>query len=56
MVFLPAGLKVKLRQQGVQVGTIDVLIAQLCLRHELSLLTLDADFDHVARIVPFELA
>jgi predicted nucleic acid-binding protein len=37
------------RKRGVQVGTIDVLLAQLCIRHELTLLTTDADFDHLSK-------
>ena len=32
------------RRSGVQIGTIDALIAQLCLRHRLTLLTTDRDF------------
>jgi predicted nucleic acid-binding protein len=30
------------------VGTIDALLAQLCIRHELTLLTTDNDFVHAA--------
>lgn len=37
------------RQAGVQLGTIDALLAQLCLRHDLTLLTTDKDFTHAAR-------
>ena len=33
---------------GVQIGTIDALLAQLCIRHELTLLTTDNDFVHAA--------
>ncbi len=40
------------RQKGIQVATIDLLLAQLCLRHELTLLTTDADFRRVARVRP----
>lgn len=36
------------RRAGVQVGTIDALIAQLCLRHELTLLSTDKDFQSMA--------
>ena len=36
------------RRAGVQVGTIDALIAQLCIRHNLQLLTTDKDFTHAA--------
>lgn len=50
-----AALKSKLRHKGVQAATIDVLLAQLCLRHRLSMLTLDADFAHMARFVPLAL-
>jgi predicted nucleic acid-binding protein len=37
------------RTRGVQAGTIGALLAQLCIRHELTLLTTDADFDHIAK-------
>ena len=37
------------RKRGVQVGTIDALLAQLCVRHELTLLSTDEDFGHIAR-------
>lgn len=36
------------RRAGVQLGTIDALIAQLSLRHGLVLLTTDKDFRHAA--------
>jgi predicted nucleic acid-binding protein len=32
------------RRSGVQIGTIDALLTQLCIRHELTLLTTDRDF------------
>ena len=32
------------RRAGLQIGTIDALIAQLCIRHQLTLLTTDNDF------------
>lgn len=44
-----AELKNRCRRSGVQVGTIDALIAQLCIKHNLVLLTTDRDFDHIAR-------
>ena len=50
-----ADLKVKLRQKGLQVGTIDVLLAQLCLRYRLSLLSADKDFLHIAKHAPLVL-
>lgn len=37
------------RKKGVQLGTIDALLAQLCIRHDLLLLTTDQDFLHAAR-------
>lgn len=40
------------RRAGVQLGTIDALLAQLCIRHDLRLLTTDTDFGHAARHVP----
>jgi predicted nucleic acid-binding protein len=36
------------RRSGVQIGTIDAVLAQLCLRHKLTLLTTDQDFFHAA--------
>jgi predicted nucleic acid-binding protein len=50
-----ADLKVKLRQKGIQAGTIDVLLAQLCLRHGLSLLSTKRDFVDLAKHVPLAL-
>lgn len=44
-----AALRTKCRQGGVQIGTIDALLAQLCIRHQLTLLTTDQDFAHAAR-------
>jgi len=40
------------RRAGVQIGTIDALLSQLCIRHELILLTTDADFTLAARHCP----
>lgn len=50
-----ATLRNACRHQGVQLGTIDALIAQLCLEHDLCLLTTDKGFVHAARIVPLRL-
>lgn len=36
------------RRNGVQLATVDALIAALCVRRELPLLTTDADFRHAA--------
>lgn len=45
-----AELRNRCRRSGVQIGTIDALLAQLCIRHDLALLTTDGDFRHVARL------
>ncbi len=47
-----AELRNRCRRAGVQLGTIDALLAQLCIRHGLTLLTTDEDFVHVARHCP----
>ena len=39
-----ATVRNRCRRAGVQIGTIDALFAQLCIRHELTLLTTDNDF------------
>jgi predicted nucleic acid-binding protein len=44
-----ASLRTTCRRGGVQIGTIDALLAQLCIRHHLTLLTTDQDFVHAAR-------
>jgi predicted nucleic acid-binding protein len=44
-----AELRNRCRRSGIQVGTIDALMAQLCIRHELVLLTTDGDFVLAAR-------
>jgi len=36
------------RRSGIQVGTIDVLLAQLCVRHDLVMLSTDRDFTLMA--------
>jgi predicted nucleic acid-binding protein len=43
-----AELRNRCRRAGVQIGTIDALLAQLCIRHELAMLTTDKDFGRVA--------
>ena len=37
------------RRRGVQIGTIDALLAQLSIRHNLTMLSTDNDFWNVAR-------
>jgi predicted nucleic acid-binding protein len=44
-----ASLRNHCRKKGIQVGTVDALLAQLCIRHDL-VLTTDEDFGHVARL------
>jgi predicted nucleic acid-binding protein len=51
-----AELRNKCRRAGVQLGTIDALIAQLCIGHQLDLLTTDKDFLYAAKHVPLRLA
>ena len=43
-----AELRNKCRRGGIQIGTIDALLAQLCLRHDLIMLTTDGDFANLA--------
>ena len=43
------------RRGGVQIGTIDALLIQLCGRYEITLLSSDKDFVSAARHVPFRL-
>ncbi len=44
-----ANLRNSCRRAGVQLGTVDALIAQLCIRHEAVLLSTDQDFVHAAK-------
>ena len=47
-----ADLRNTCRRAGVQLGTIDALLAELCIRHDLTLLTTDKDFLHAGRHCP----
>jgi predicted nucleic acid-binding protein len=47
-----AELRTMCRKRGVQVGTIDALLAQLCVRHELTLLSSDRDFELMSAHCP----
>ncbi len=49
-----AELRNSCRRRGTQVGTIDALLAQLCIRNELTMLTTDADFARVAEHHPLQ--
>jgi predicted nucleic acid-binding protein len=46
-----AEIRNRCRRKGIQAGTIDALLAQLCVRHELSMLTADKDFHNIATVV-----
>ena len=50
-----AELRNKCRRGGVQIGTIDAVLAQLCLRHDLTMLATDRDFRSMARHCPLKL-
>ncbi|MDZ4741602.1 MAG: PIN domain-containing protein [Alphaproteobacteria bacterium] len=43
-----AELRNNCRRAGIQIGTIDALFAQLCVRHDLTMLTTDKDFSNIA--------
>jgi hypothetical protein len=43
------------RRHGVQVGTIDALLIQLCLKHDLVMLSTDNDFRAAAKHIKFRL-
>lgn len=43
------------RRNGIQIGTIDAVLIQLCLRHDLVLLSSDNDFRSASRHVKFRL-
>ena len=49
-----AELRNACRRAGVQIGTIDALLAQLCIRSELTMLTADDDFLHTAAHCPLK--
>ena len=48
--FLQAGL----RSRGITIPATDALIAALCLRHDLSILTLDKHFDQIPQLRQFK--
>jgi predicted nucleic acid-binding protein len=43
------------RRNGVQIGTIDAVLIQLCMRHDLVLLSTDNDFRSASKHVKFRL-
>ncbi|MBK8445310.1 MAG: PIN domain-containing protein [Micropruina sp.] len=50
-----AGLANECRRAGVQLNSVDALIAQLAIAHDLLLMTTDGDFAHAARVIPLRL-
>jgi len=52
--FEAAQIRNRARRRGVQVKTIDAILAQLCIRYELRLLTTDTDFLRIADHEPLE--
>ena len=50
-----AALRNRCRRKGIRVGSIDALLAALCVRHGLSMLTADADFRRIAQVTPLSL-
>lgn len=50
-----AELQTTCRQKGVQVGTIDALLAQLAMANKLELLTSDRDFTLISRHLPLRI-
>lgn len=50
-----ADLRNQCRTRGLQVATIDALLAQLCIRHDLAMLAADSDFAAIAEVHPLHL-
>ena len=50
-----ASLQTTCRRKGIQIGTIDALLAQLAIGHDLEFLTADHDFTSMARHVPLRI-
>ena len=50
-----AELRNRCRRAGLQMGTIDAVLAQLCIRHRLTLLTTDNDFMLAAAHCPLRI-
>ena len=50
-----ATLRNNCRRRGVQVGTIDALLASLCIAHELVMLSTDRDFAGITESTPLVL-
>lgn len=52
--FEAAQIRNRARRRGLQLGTIDAILAQLCIRHELQLLSTDTDFVRIAEHEPLQ--
>ena len=50
-----ASLRNTCRRRGVQIGTIDALLASLCIVHDLVMLSTDRDFARIAESTPLVL-
>lgn len=50
-----AAIATRCRRAGVQIGSVDALIAQLAIAGGHTLLTADRDFTHAARVIPLRL-
>jgi predicted nucleic acid-binding protein len=50
-----AALQTTCRRKGIQIGTVDALLAQLAIGHDLEFLTTDKDFTLMARHVPLRI-
>jgi predicted nucleic acid-binding protein len=50
-----ATLQTTCRRKGIQIGTIDALLAQLAIGHDLEFLTTDHDFTLIAGHVPLRI-
>jgi len=53
--IISAEMKNYCMQQGIQAGTIDILIAEMSIRYNCSLLTADKDFTYIARCFNLQL-
>lgn len=53
--ILAAELRNTCRRAGVKVGTVDAVLAQLCIRHDLVLLSTDRDFRLAAKHCPLRI-
>jgi len=50
-----ANLRNQCRRKGVQIGTIDALLVQLCIHYDLHILTTDKDFMHMSKVIEFSI-